>query len=91
MFHIAVCDDSPADIEKLERIFDEMKDYQFDYDIFLSAKDLLASNSTSDTSYQLYILDIEMADMDGINLANNPQNRCKGTYCFLNKPQPVYD
>lgn len=69
MLKIAICDDSRADIEQLETAFDALGSFQIDYDVYDSAIELLEYTALHDVTYQLYILDIEMPKMTGLELA----------------------
>ena len=41
MLNIAVCDDSRTDVEMLESAFDKLAQYQFSYEVYFTAKELL--------------------------------------------------
>ena len=41
MLNIAVCDDSRTDVEILESAFDKLAQYQFSYEVYFTAKELL--------------------------------------------------
>lgn len=66
---IAICDDSPQDVEKLEKIFDIIQDGECQYDVFTCGQELLNYRETNTEEYNLYILDIEMEYMNGLRLA----------------------
>lgn len=67
--NIAICDDSSSDIEKLEQILETMKTKLFEYDVFFNAEELLSYKQNYTIKYNLYILDIEMENMNGLSLA----------------------
>ena len=91
--YIAICDDSPADIEKTESILERMKDRTIVYDVFYSGRELLTYKENHDIKYNLYILDIEMKDMDGLSLAKKiRENDAKALIIFLTSYSSyVYD
>ncbi len=60
MLKIAICDDSPYDVEILESAFDQLGNKRVEYDIYFSADELLTHIKENGDSYQMYILDIEM-------------------------------
>ena len=66
---IAICDDSPEAIEKVETELEKMSHKIFDYDVFFNGEELLAYAEKHGIKYNLYILDIEMEVMDGLQLA----------------------
>ncbi|MFA9375885.1 MAG: LytR/AlgR family response regulator transcription factor [Lachnotalea sp.] len=69
VLNIAICDDSPMDIEKVESIFEKMVNKAFEYDVFFSGEELLTYTENHSIKYNLYILDIEMEKMNGLSLA----------------------
>jgi len=84
MLEIAVCDDSRTDMERLEKAFDSFKKYPVGYDVFFSAEELLEYCEKYQAVYQLYIFDIEMSEMDGLELAQKIQERDKkAVFVFL--------
>ena len=72
MLRIAICDDSAEAVERIERQFDNISATQlkYDYDIFYDPQSLLTYQKENSITYNLYILDIEMKTMNGIDLAN---------------------
>lgn len=84
MLKIAVCDDSRTDIEMLEAAFDGLHRYALDYDIYFSAAEMLKYYTMHDETYHLYIFDIEMPDMNGLELAKEIRRRdAKALFVFL--------
>lgn len=70
--NIAICDDNPYIHSKLEEVIFEVfleDKNQYSCDCFHSSESLLTYVSTNRQNYQLYLLDIEMAQMDGLTLA----------------------
>lgn len=84
MFKIAICDDSKVDVELFEVAFDELSCYQVDYDVYFSAKELLEYTAVHEESYQLYVFDIEMPNMTGLELAREIRKNDKDAlFVFL--------
>ena len=84
MLRIAVCDDSRTDVEMLEAAFDELPDYPVEYDVYFSGKELLMCSMQDKENYHLYIFDIEMPDMNGLELAKEVRKRdAKALFVFL--------
>lgn len=69
MLKIAICDDSKADVEQLEAALNALVSYQIYYDVYFSTEELLEYTARHREKYQLYIFDIEMPDMTGLELA----------------------
>lgn len=69
MLKIAVCDDNSEDGEMLEAAFDQVPQYGVEYDIFLGGEELLSYCRKNKEDYQMYILDINMPGMNGLDLA----------------------
>ncbi len=83
MLNIAVCDDSRTDVEMLESAFDKLAQYQFSYEVYFTAKELLKHVIDYGEMYHLYIFDIEMPEMNGLQLQKrNPENRCQSIVCI---------
>ncbi|MDE6055157.1 MAG: LytTR family DNA-binding domain-containing protein [Lachnospiraceae bacterium] len=84
MLKIAICDDSRIDIERMEAALDELNRYQFEYDVYFSAEELLECIDLHRENYQLYIFDIEMPDMTGLELAKEVRKSdSKALFVFL--------
>lgn len=84
MLKIAVCDDSRTDMEMLEAAFDRLKDYPVDYDVYFSGEELLSYSALHGEVYHLYIFDIEMPDMSGLELAKEVRKKdAKALFVFL--------
>lgn len=69
MLSIAICDDSTADVEKIERLLEQIDNKPMKYDVFYNGQDLFDHRKECDLNYNLYILDIEMDQMDGLDIA----------------------
>ncbi len=84
MLKIAICDDSREDAEILESAFDKLKGYSVDYDVYFSAKELLEYKNLHEETYHLYIFDIEMPEMNGLELAKEIRKQDqKALFVFL--------
>ncbi|MDR2022364.1 MAG: LytTR family DNA-binding domain-containing protein [Hungatella sp.] len=71
--NIAICEDSMQMLGKLEMLVYECyngDDRQFTCDTFLSGEEMLNSISKDHTQYQIYILDIEMKAINGLETAS---------------------
>lgn len=68
---IAICDDDVHISSKLEELLEEcfVDRSHFESDVFLSGEDLRKRLSEDPFSFQIYILDIEMQELDGLELA----------------------
>lgn len=80
MLHIALCDDNPASIEILEKYFDILNDSTIDYDVYFSAEELYRYKLNNELTYDIYILDIEMQGMNGLELAKTIWSYVKKKY-----------
>lgn len=84
MFKIAICDDSRVDVEQLEAALGAFCGYQIVYDVYFSAVKLLEDTVRHKENYHLYIFDIEMPDMTGLELAEKiRQSGSKALFVFL--------
>ena len=84
MLNIAVCDDSRTDVEMLESAFDKLAQYQFSYEVYFTAKELLKHVIDYGEMYHLYIFDIEMLEMNGLQLAKEIRKiDAKALFVFL--------
>lgn len=84
MLKIAICDDSRADMERLETILDVLDSCWFDYDVYFSAEELLRGMTIYREAYHLYIFDIEMPGMTGLQLAGKiRESGTKALFVFL--------
>ena len=69
MLNLAICDNEPAIIEELEEYLDKISDISFDYEVFFSAEELYSYKKKQELDFDVYILDIEMGEMSGLELA----------------------
>ena len=84
MLRIAICDDSKVDVERLEAALSALCGYQIDYDVYFGAVELLKYTLKHKENYHLYIFDIEMPGMTGLELAKEiRQGGSKALFVFL--------
>ena len=84
MLKIAVCDDNRTDMERLESAFDTIRMPGVSYEVYFSAAELLAYQKKHSESYNLYILDIEMPGISGLELAKAiRQTDARALFVFL--------
>lgn len=69
MFRIALCDDDSNSIKILEKHFDKLNNYSLEYDVYFRADELYSHKLKNNLVYDIYILDIEMHGMNGLELA----------------------
>lgn len=70
MLQIAICDDSEQEIEKIENMLLPLSArLEFECDIFCSGEELLKSLNEDDILYDIYLLDIEMGEINGLDIA----------------------
>ena len=71
MIKIAICDDSEIALKQLEKVLGEKKEkWNLMWDIYTSAESLLESEKQKKHEYDLFILDIIMSGMNGVELAD---------------------
>lgn len=68
IMRLAICDDSPEIIEQIESYIDEMKEMHIEYDVFFSGEELCRYKKNKEIEYDIYLLDIEMNQMSGLEL-----------------------
>ena len=84
MLKIAICDDSRTDVERLECAFDKLRQYPIEYDVYFSGEELLKYYMLHEEVYHLYIFDIEMPELNGLELAKKIREKdAKGLFVFL--------
>lgn len=69
MIKLAICDDSPAVIEQIEAYLEQIQDLRFNYEVFFSAEELYDYKITQQIDFDIYLLDIELGTMSGLELA----------------------
>lgn len=70
--NIAICDDNPKIIGQIETLllsFFEHDLNQFNYEAFLSGESLVDHLAKEKSSFQIYLLDVEMKSLDGFEVA----------------------
>jgi len=92
LLHLAICDDNAIVIEQIETFIDRMGKKRIEYDIFYSAEELYCYKHLGN-EYDMYLLDIEMGGMTGLNLAKKlREEKSNALIVFLtNHTQYVYD
>lgn len=81
---VAICDDNPQDIEKIRRYALRMIDYAVEYEFYDSPEELLKAGAGQEHGPDIYILDIEMPEMDGLETAREIRTRdSKALIVFL--------
>lgn len=84
MLKIAICDDSRTDVEMLEKAFDTLSSFSVEYDAYFSAEELLRYQALHQETYNIYIFDIEMPGLNGLELAKEIRKRdAKALFVFL--------
>ena len=63
---IAVCDDNPKELERIKGCFCRIQGYDLVCSYFDSTSTVMEILKTENSPYDLYILDIEMPGMDGL-------------------------
>ncbi len=66
---IAVCDDDRVIIEQIEQYIETIHDKSLEYEVFFCAEELQGYITEYDIDFDIFILDIEMKKMSGIDLA----------------------
>ena len=66
---IAICDDDDRIIEQIEQYMETINDKSLEYEVFFCAEELKQYLTEQDVNFDVYILDIEMKEMSGIDFA----------------------
>ena len=66
---VAVCDDDRAIIEQIEEYIEIIHDKSLEYEVFFCAEELQRYVTEQDVNFDVFILDIEMKEMSGIDFA----------------------
>ena len=75
MISLAICDDEPLYVDKVEALINKFNnfhapEYRFTVEKYISPKTL--SDETADGNlYDVYLLDMEMEELDGISLQHH--------------------
>lgn len=67
MLRLAICDDDETVVEQIESYIEEIKEISIVYEVYFSAEEFYSHMSELD--FDVYFLDIEIADESGIQLA----------------------
>lgn len=66
---VAVYDDDRAIIEQIEEYIEIIHDKSLEYEVFFCAEELQRFVTEQDVNFDVFILDIEMKEMSGIDFA----------------------
>lgn len=81
---VAVCEDNCIDRKLLESVFCQMKEWEITRDYFESGEELLITWEDNMGEYDLFILDIQMSCMSGIEVAQKIREQDKmAIFIFL--------
>lgn len=69
LLRLAICDDDPDTVEKIESFLDRLQDPPLEYDVFFDGHELEKYQQNTSQEYDIYLLDIEMECMDGLTFA----------------------
>lgn len=90
---LAICDDSTEVVEQIEAFIDDIKEMYIEYDVFYSGEELYRYKKNTDVEFDIYLLDIEMNEMSGLELGHILRNESPyALIVFLTShTQYVYD
>lgn len=84
MLRVAACDNSREDIELLECAFDDLHRDDVEYDVFFGADELLNAVVRQNERYDMYLFEIEIPEMNGLELAGEiRRSDAKALFVFL--------
>lgn len=67
--NIAICDDDRVIIEQIEEFLQIIHDKSLEYEVFFCAEELQKYITEKNINFDVFILDIEMKEMSGIDFA----------------------
>lgn len=67
--NIAICDDDRVIIEQIEEFLQIIHDKSLEYEVFFCAEELQKYITENNVNFDVFILDIEMKEMSGIDFA----------------------
>ena len=87
---VAVCDDDRAIIEQIEEYIEIIHDKSLEYEVFFCAEELQRYITGVDTNFDVYILDIEMKEMSGIDFAKKLREKNVNALIIFITSHPRY-
>ena len=69
MISIAICDDNLSAVSEIERVLEQIPHQTILFDAFYSGEELLKYVLSSHEYYDIYLLDIEMKSVNGLEVA----------------------
>lgn len=90
MLEIAICDDDAIILKTLGKYFGKLNDATIKYDIYNSADTLYRYVEEQGTVYDVFILDIEMQGMNGLELAQKIREKDSNCLIIFNYSQYVF-
>lgn len=83
---IAICDDNRTVIEQVEQYIEIINDRSIEYEVFFCAEELHKYIEKYEKEFDVFILDIEMKEMSGIDFAKKTsRKKYKCLNCFYDK------
>lgn len=81
---MAICDDDNIMIEVLEQYIEKMNMRNLEYEVFYSAEELWQYIAKTQKSFDVYLLDIKMEEISGIEIAKKlREKQRKAIFVFL--------
>lgn len=77
MIKIAVCDDSDSTINEMDKMLDSLFHSQVECDFFYSGEELLDYMKKNNEMYDIFLLDIEMGRISGLETAKKIRQESK--------------